>query len=346
MRLFTAIGLAATTILSLSGYAMATPVTAFDSTGEAYNHGQYIGTRTIGGTTAVGPLAQSFITPNFEGRIQSISLDLDCNQNDGSNGTCGTGASTGNYGNTKQVTSAVSNQNTLTLTNATGITVGSWIMGGGPSGITPGTVYVTAINGNTVTLSKPVTIGTNAVQFLADGSFTVDLYGSTVTGISHTSTALTLASVPTGPPLASYTVFDAGLYLQFGGALDTTAPLLYSVANPFGDLSLAGNTAYWIQLNNNVPNGTSTLVEWDFMKGASGTGVAGNYWTSQLADNTTCPSHPTACSWLDGGSSNPLNVAGEFGLDVSYVPEPTSLALLVAGLVGLTGSRRLRWRRT
>jgi hypothetical protein len=58
--------------------------------------------------------------------------------------------------------------------------------------------------------------------------------------------------------------------------------------------------------------------------------------------NYTCSSNP--CSQINGGSTDTI-VGGVFGTEITYVPEPSSLAFFVAGLLALAGFGTMRRRK-
>jgi hypothetical protein len=313
----------------------ANPITVFNDLGSPFNHGvvNFHGEQI----STSGPEAASFTTSSSPGAIQSLTLDLECDATFG--GTGGSPCASGSYGNAETVVGNVTNSNVLILGNATGVTIGSFIEGGGT--INPGTVYVTGISGNQVTLSGNVTIGNGkGVLFDPQGAFTVSLFAGNVTGIPGSTT--NSSSVPTGTALDSYTVFDATLYdenssIALGSPQSATVP--YSWSLPFGNLILSPNTTYWIELSDTGnPGGdpTATNVGWDLLStnGTPTTGVVDEYW---WVNQYKCSGNP--CSNLNDVfqlGNTPL----AFGMDITQVPEPTTLALLGAGLAGLGAIRR------
>jgi hypothetical protein len=324
------------------GTAHAGPTVIFDSLGDTpVIHPEGVNL-FAGGTEAAS------FTSTVTGDAQSLTLDLNCS---GQNGDAK--CASGTYSDAQQVqfkTGATAGSNKLTLNSVTGVTVGSFIQGGGANGIAGGTIWVTAINGNTLTLSKALTAtqastlnsnGTSgrAVLFLPQGSFTVNLYGKTTTGIPGSSASST--SIPTGSPLASFTVYDAALYVQ-NNALTNLNPnfVAYTYTMPFGGLSLKKGTSYWLDLTNLSPGDpTNSGVGWEFLTDsnqAHNVGVKNEYW---YVKNYTCSNKP--CSQINGGSTDTI-VDGVFGMELT-VPEPGALAILGTALaaVGLIRRRAL-----
>lgn len=346
--LFAALVLAAMTAPG-SAYA-GTVTTLFDSLGDTpVIHPE--GINLFSG----GSEAASFQSAGYIGNVQSLTLDLNCS---GQNGD--PACASGTYSDVQQVkyqTGATAGSNQLTLNSVGAITVGSFIEGGGPNGIAGGTTYVTAVNTatNTLTLSKALTstqaadLNSNgssgrAVLFLPQGSFTVSLYAGTTTGIP--GTAASSSSIPTGTPLASFTIYDAALYAA-NNALTNSNPgyVPYTYTVPFGYLDLNPNTTYWVELSNgSATDPTNSDVGWEFLTDSNqpgNVGVAKNYW---YVKNYTCPPGATACSQINGGPGDTI-VRGVFGMELTEAPEPATLSLLGGGLLGL-GLIRRRWRST
>lgn len=339
----------------LWGTAHAGPVDIFDSLSDA----PPIHPETIFASPMVNnPEGASFVTPGYIGGINSLTLDLNCSKQNGQAAACGAGSYTFHAGDT--VATGVTNSNTVTLNSVAGITVGAFVANPG-SGIATGTVYVTAINGNTLTLSKPITISApKGLEYLSQGSFTVGLYADSAP-LSIPGAAGVSTNLPSGTPIATFTVYDASLYVQNPAIATTGTPAPFAqfvFSTPFSNVELAADTPYWIKLSSgSALDPTNTNAAWEFLTDNGGTGVTGNYWTVASYDGSSCvsagePSGTPACSYRNGSTklgpskNEPPIQDAVFGMDVTYVPEPGTLALVGGGMLALGLIRGLRRRGT
>lgn len=326
--------LATAFLLTIAGSpANSTAITIFDDLSDPSINNR---SRSVG-NSITQPDAASFFTPGFTGSIQSLVLALDCNKTDGSSASCGSGS----FGNTAANRAVVTNSNQVPLTSVTGITIGSLIKING----TLQSVYVTAVDttNKIITLSGPISLSSSAsFTFLPQGSFTVSLFAnSSLTGIP--GSALKSSDLPAGSALGSFSVFDAALYLQdsaIAGA-NPNATVDFTFDDPF-NVELSPNTAYWIELTNGGDNDpTQSNIEWRMLLGNSGTNVSTNYFTDSL-DGSSANCGGSRCSWLNGGSSDPFTGPSSYGMEITYVPEPSSFAMLAIALLGIAGIWKIR----
>jgi hypothetical protein len=293
------------------------------------------------------------------GTLSQLRLRLDCDGL-GASAQRGPVCGAGNIdSNRKVVTTTLSNTTVIPLSNVSGIEVGSLAQ---QDAFTPPGTWVTAVDpvAKTVTLSNPInTHRGNALAFLNQGSLTFSLYDSS--GPLGTANAIT--SVP-GTALASFSLYDMQLYEQNPAV--ASSPQLFSFSNPFGSIQLSANTPYWIVLSSGgaANNDTPTNFQWDAVRGAAGTGTAGQYFNLGI-DNSPLRCYevgglgssptdaPPACSFLDGAAlaaSPGLSFAMSVTVDAQngppvHAPEPGTLALL-GGALALFGTFALRRRKT
>ena len=181
------------------------------------------------------------------------------------------------------------------------------------------------------------------------GAFDIELLTNSTTGIP--GTASIIADVP-GTLIATDQVLDSSLPNSSSNKLQ-----LDTFENPFGNLQLLPDTAYWIELVNapvSIATKTyNTNADWELVKLGSppnnspGTGVADNYlYDDALNGNANCTAvSADGCGFLNNGSSTkiPSKVRNDaFGMQIEYTPEPGALALVGSGLVFLAGLRRRR----
>ncbi|WP_083748515.1 choice-of-anchor R domain-containing protein [Pelomonas sp. KK5] len=114
-------------------------------------------------------------------------------------------------------------------------------------------------------------------------------------------------------------LLSVGLLSSSGIATDAFAAYSFALSTPF---ALAANTTYWVEIEAASPN----AVEWAWSGDLSAPGVAGqsNY------------------SVLFGANPNSAQSPYQMAVNVSAVPEPASMGLLLAGLVMVGMSIRRR----
>jgi hypothetical protein len=175
--------------------------------------------------------------------------------------------------------------------------------------------------------------------------FKVELLTNTGTNIPGTNRVI--ADQP-GTTLWTTTIGD--------NVLNNTGVQLYTLATPFGATALSPNTAYWVELVDSPvvqgPNTLHTRVFWELMTGGGGTGVVGEYLTDTGLDTTTncTPVGALACSFRNYSASGsgitiPARARNRaFGMDIQYIPEPGSVALLAPAVFALALRRQRRPR--
>src|ERR1700722_19661360 len=322
----------------LGSGAHAGTATIFDSTLDPYTGGN--GTQVHPEAVANNPTAGSFLTPAYAGSITSLELGLLCN---GLDSITGKPCASGSYSSAGNGSQGI-NSTTITVNTPADFKPGYFVAASGE--IAQGTVYVTGVSGNTVTLSSPVTLTTNeALTTLAQGSFTVSLYANSA---ASSPTGTTSPDVPAATPLKSFTVYDAQLYVgnnlvaATGPGNAEVAPVLYtfSAANNgpyystaqlfnFNTVQLSPGKTYWIELSGSSTPNSGT--DWQFIDGNSGTGVPNNYWFVHNYEGP-CPSQDSGvCSFLNGGSLGVLHPVS-VDMEIAYTPEPASLVILGSAL--------------
>ncbi len=124
-----------------------------------------------------------------------------------------------------------------------------------------------------------------------------------------------------------------------GAILDSSqqdAPLTPGlVAFPLSGVTLSPNTSYWLEAQLNLPVSLgSSGPTWASLSPVSNATDPGSQWSVQGFDG----------SRDNGGTWFPFGRMAAFSLEASPVPEPSSTALVVAGMTMLLGFYRARQR--